>query len=171
MEGVASMTFNNKWTEEMVAEVRILAEKGGSFASIAMALNREFKTDFTRSAVLGKCHRLKISTRNIAANGHTFVNRKGGRPRNKQVQIASFVYLKNRTTPPRPPKVIEPPSPPYEEGEGIEAEALTGDVCHWPLGGFKAVMPYRYCGQARHAGSYCRHHHQGSLRKNEQKRS
>ena len=48
----------NKWTDDVIKELRSLKNLGYSASQIAGILNDVYKTEFTRSAVLGKLFRL-----------------------------------------------------------------------------------------------------------------
>ena len=54
------MFVNPLWTEEVIARVEKMADRGCAASMIAETINHEFGTSFTRDAVLSKCRRLGV---------------------------------------------------------------------------------------------------------------
>lgn len=52
---------NNSWLEEHDRKLAQLHRKGFSASEIARAMNQEFTRQFTRNAIIGRVHRLKLS--------------------------------------------------------------------------------------------------------------
>lgn len=60
-------SVNHAWTDPIVARLRELHAQGLSCSRAAKALNTEFKTAFSRSAIIGKLNRLGLSWRGASA--------------------------------------------------------------------------------------------------------
>lgn len=124
------------WTEERIAQLRSLWEQGLSASQIGLRIAK------TRSAVLGKVHRLGLPPRP---------------PPIRPDQATKAPAAPSRPKPPRRaprkvarrPKAAPPPAPPRQLG---------GDGCAWPIG--EPRQPgFRFCGAERQPGrSYCAGH-------------
>ena len=127
------------WTEERIAQLRSLWAQGLSASQIGLRIAK------TRSAVLGKVHRLNLPPRPPPI-----------RPR----QATKAPAAPTRPKPPgrptstvaRRPKTEPPPAPPEPPRQ------VAGDGCAWPIG--EPRRPgFRFCGAARQPGrSYCAGH-------------
>jgi len=56
------MKFENLWTDEMVAQLNAMWVEGHSGTQIANAINATHGKNLSRNAVIGKAHRLGLST-------------------------------------------------------------------------------------------------------------
>jgi GcrA cell cycle regulator len=153
------------WCTDEVAEyMRLLLSQGDSYGEIASKVNARFNTALTRNSVLGKCRRLGMASKNKRTD-----KVKPGRKKDV-INIPKFLF---GAEPPKKPMPKErPPSDPnWVEPAGIDVRELTDGVCHWPLGGFSARPPYKYCGMAKYdnKSKYCSHHLELSKRSNERK--
>ena len=126
--------------------MRELYERGGtaslSMSAIAGKLNREFKLDLTRNAVIGRCHRLGLV----------------GRPspiRIKEKPMPKPVRVRVRRVADVPIAPVEPPAPLTP----VTIYHLRPGVCSWPLGKIEDQPPYFYCGlPTENERSWCPHH-------------
>lgn len=130
------------WSDERVERLKELWAAGGSASQVARVIGG----GATRSAVIGKVHRLGLPLRQEAWRGQG-----NGSPRPR---------------PPTPPKPAAPAQPPPEPLEalvldgGAHVTILTiGDkLCRWPIGD-PMVPGFHFCGRAPQAGSpYCDGH-------------
>lgn len=137
------MTVN--WDDDR--NIDLLKEKwaeGLSCAQIAKEI-----PGATRSAIIGKVHRLGLAGR--ANPSRPTTTRKPVEPR--------------RPAAPRPPPAPKPPPPdtvekaaPVEELAGTATVfELASHMCKWPIGE-PGDDSFRYCGRRRGEGPYCEHH-------------
>ena len=154
---------NPDWTEAKVKQLRQLAKDGLSGSKIAHELGFA-----TRSAVIGKLHRLGI-TKNKSLHHNQQHRAKGAaiQPANVCPQvIAQAHFTKKRrlrislveSTNPTEPVVIKPSefdlTIPQEQRRTILQ--LNGHTCHWPIGN-PDQPDFFFCGAyTNHV--YCRHH-------------
>ena len=133
------------WTEERIAQLRSLWEQGLSASQIGLRIAK------TRSAVLGKVHRLALPTRPPPTKPHQATKAPAAAPRQVPPRQAPKRQRPPRTTTPIPdaqalPAASEPP------------RQVAGDGCAWPIG--EPRRPgFRFCGAERQPGrSYCAGH-------------
>ena len=106
-----------------------------SMTEIAEQLNREFKTDFSRNSVIGRCHRINLARRPSVFNVHHAKRRQ-----EKMIPINRRVR-------------VDAPIVPEIEVADVTSGALTilqlrNGVCRWPLGDpMETRPPYLYCGK------------------------
>jgi hypothetical protein len=149
------------WTEAKIATLTRLWSEGVSAAGIAEALG-----DVSRSAVLGKLHRLKLlKSRKAAAEPRDF--REAGRsaPAGSGPVSPATIGRRRRRPPglPRSPwraELLKPlphsrPRPWLERGEG---------ECAFPVGG-EGWSLLACCAPAPSGDAYCTAHHQIMFRK------
>ena len=131
------------WTDEKVQKLRELWTKGNTASEIAGLLG-----DTTRNAVIGKAHRLnlssKIKTRNISSSQSFDVNSEQNSSKQRQGRKSKFKSLLIE-------KDFEPESP-------KKLEELDESSCKWPVGHPEEESFY-FCGRSSLKDfSYCKLH-------------
>lgn len=139
------MTVN--WDDERNIEaLKAMWTDGLSCAQIAKAI-----PGATRSAIIGKVHRLGLEGR--ARPSRPMTKRAPAEPRPPRP-------APKRVAPPRPIPEPQPAAEPQPVGE-LEGTAtvleLASHMCKWPIGDPQRES-FRYCGRARGEGPYCAHH-------------
>ena len=125
---------------------RLKGEAELSMTEIAEQLNREFKTEFTRNSIIGRCHRLELTKRPAVFNVHHSKKRA-----EKMIPINRRVRVDAPIVPEMP--VVE------DTSAGITIMQLRSTTCRWPLGAVEDKPPYLYCGKpAQIECPYCRTH-------------
>lgn len=143
------------WTEEKIDRLkRYWSDEGLTAGQITF----KFEGEFSRSAILGKAHRLGLDKRRDAMYKLTpaqkiereqaNVRKKIARQRERRVETRE--RLPDKTLPPL--VVKETPKP--AEFLGIAFTDLERDMCRYPRGEGAAV---RFCGQPATYKSYCTH--------------
>lgn len=128
------------WPDAHHALLSKLKGDGLSASLIADRLNAEFKTDYTRNAVIGRSHRQGLA--------HTVrykapAIRKERQPKYARVRLPSGELM------PLAPEHVESPQP--YEFLGITFAQINDSHCRYPRGN-----PVVYCGQRKMGGSsYC----------------
>jgi GcrA cell cycle regulator len=120
--GEARIEHEGGWTDERVAELRRLWDTGDSAGRIAAILGG----GVTRSAVLGKAMRLKLTKR-----GNTGLQSRAknvARPRGQKGQPKVNAIVARASIPAKPLPAVEVLS------SGIGLLALTTHTCCWPVG-------------------------------------
>lgn len=127
------------WTDERVDLLKKLWKKGLSASQIAEELG-----DVTRNAVIGKAHRLGLSSRpSPLKKASEAAPKKKVKPAPKKKPAAAVA----------PPKPVE-----KEEPEAITILTLTERMCKWPLG-HPGEEDFRFCGRKSAPGQpYCAYH-------------
>ena len=134
------MPWWNPWSREPTDLLAKYWPEGWSFRELAIRINNECGTCFTRSAVAGKVARMHLST----------VERMSRAPRARPPRAPR--QLSAAATKPAP--VARKPLP--CEPRMIDILDLRADTCRFPYGDFP---PFRYCGCPILKGSpYCRDH-------------
>jgi GcrA cell cycle regulator len=142
------------WSAEQHDRMKDLWADGASSAQIAVALNEEFGTAFTRNAVLGRIHRLKLPTPDSKQE------RKKKPPGvNARARVAGFLLRKNLEPDAAPRPRPAPVSDRRRIGsEGVSLMELRFDHCRFPLWGFHERSG-NYCGDQTVEGlPYCAVH-------------
>jgi GcrA cell cycle regulator len=143
------------WTEERVELLQKLWSEDSSASQIAAELGG----GISRSAVMGKIHRLGLCGR-----GHTTSVVKQERKKQftgsrlyRLATIGSFALrARPKTVPEREPKIFEPVVVPV--AKMLTVAALTQHTCKWPIGDNRDGG-FRFCGHDTLAGvPYCRYH-------------
>ena len=102
-----------------------------SMSQIRDILNAEFKTNLTRNAIVGRCHRLVLEAR-PSPLGNRFL-KKGVKPMRIIKVDAPIVPL-------------EAMLPDVRLQSGLTIYQTGNGDCKWPLGKADASPPYLYCG-------------------------
>lgn len=124
------------WTDERVALLKQLWGEGKTAAEIAKALGE----GVTRNAVIGKAHRLKLSSRLSPIQQNT------KKPAKAEVSA------------PAPVKKQAAVKQPIFKGKGIKLEDLEARMCRWPSGD-PQEEDFSFCGCDTVAGlPYCEEH-------------
>jgi GcrA cell cycle regulator len=152
------MSWRATWTPEMEAALRAGFAAGLSASQIALAVAPAAGRPMTRNMVIGKLHRLGLSSdreeRRAALGGKSPAAAKPGRPRHGALVVAV---------------PLDAPLPAPELIKGLmgggapAAEALLGlaaDGCRWPVGD-PASADFHFCGAPRlakrpYCGAHCK---------------
>ena len=156
--GEARIEHEGGWTDERVAELKRLWTEGKSAGQIRDILSG----GLTRSAVIGKVHRLKLPKR--AATGASAQRRPkphGNRGQPKVNAIVASAAARARIAPP----AFEPEPFDAETDVGIDITKrvglmdLTSHTCRWPVGADTgAKQMFCGCRKGKDAGPYCLEH-------------
>ena len=141
-----SVNWDDESTIELLKETWV---EGLSCAQIAKLI-----PGATRSAIIGKVHRLGLEGRSRPSRPMTQRVPREQRPTKPAPKRAPSPKLDTAALP-------APPSPPVryvEEGPGL-ATVLTLDahMCKWPIGDPRKAT-FTYCGRRRDEGPYCIEH-------------
>lgn len=156
------------WTDAQVEQLKTLWSEGLSASQIAM----EMACGYSRSAIIGKVHRLKLPARarnvahtTAAQRTEARMKREPGKPHGNRGQPkANAIVARAARKLPTPPAFAAEPFD-MEDGEGNDAThligilALSDSVCRWPMGSATGSAQL-FCGvgKSRHAGPYCPEH-------------
>ena len=138
------------WNEERTATLRKLWLEGMSASQVARQLG-----GVSRSAVIGKVHRLGITVRDVPARQRTTVRTANrAQPRTRPIREV--------TQTPRPALRL------VEIAEMAPTSCILGlssNSCRWPIGNPDA-HDFGFCGREKTTrGSYCDDHARGAFRK------
>ncbi|QOZ25313.1 GcrA family cell cycle regulator [Bradyrhizobium sp. CCBAU 51753] len=155
------------WTDDRVERLRGLWAKGLSCSQIA----NELACGFTRSAIIGKAHRLKLPARRDASAGQPSA-RPAAPPRPPKPgkiasvsQMPTFRPKRNQSNSPAIQREIDAAEPGVDanltgkpDGRGIKLHQLSDLNCHWPLGD-PLTPEFEFCGGKAVPGQpYCAAH-------------
>ena len=131
------------WNEEKVAKLKELWGKGSTASQIA-----EIIGGISRNAVIGKAHRLslssKIKTRSVSSNQNFRNNAEVNGPKQRQGRKSKFKSL-----------IIEKD---FEPENPKKLEELDEASCKWPIG-HPEEQSFYFCGRSSLKDfSYCRLH-------------
>ena len=131
------------WNDEKVNKLKELWGKGKTASQIA-----EIIGDISRNAVIGKAHRLnlssKIKTRNASSSHNFDTNSEENNSKQKRVRKSKFKSLLIE-------KDFEPENP-------KQLEELTDEVCKWPIN-HPDSKDFYFCGRSSLKDfSYCKLH-------------
>jgi len=131
------------WTAERAAELRDLWQDGLSCSAIARALGG----GLTRSAVIGKAHRIGLHIEYPRGDYHPQVNRVPQAPRPRRASMRNI-----------PTAVPEPEAARRDDGSFVTLlDARQGD-CRWPIGDPQNA-DFHLCGNGTALGKhYCEFH-------------
>lgn len=147
------------WTDERVELLRKLWLDGKSASQIAA----ELANGITRNAVIGKVHRLGLSTR-IKTQASTtprqrprpLNSRPSARPISAPIRGANALALHIEPMDLSLPETTESVVVPL--AENVTIMELREAMCRWPIGD-PSHSDFRFCGSKSPAGaSYCAHH-------------
>jgi GcrA cell cycle regulator len=145
------------WTEERIALLARLWQEGYSASQVARQLG-----DVSRSAVIGKIHRMGIAGRAAPSRPNLL----GGRPSTRS--RASSGGTLRAAAAPRPTR-LTPPAPRvvFEVAPTASIHTLAEHGCRWPIGE-PDQDGFGFCGRQRSgAGSYCAGHAPMATRRRE----
>ena len=133
------------WTARMIERLQELLEdpRQLSYKGIAAAMTKEFGTELTKNACIGKARRLGVAMRDKTPREAI-----GPRPKLKKIKVDA----------PIPPAMDRLPD--LRLRTGITIYQLREGDCRWPLGPATARPPFQYCGaEAVFGEPYCDTHH------------
>ena len=142
------------WTDERIEELKQLWGKGLSAAAIARAMGCR-----SRSAILGKVHRLKLPKRDGTDRESTRVLSKmhAKRRQRRSVAVAVGIGRGGHIAPPAAKRVVPlPPAPKdVKPAHTVTLEALEAKHCRWPYRengkttfcGCEVIVGSSWCGQ------------------------
>jgi GcrA cell cycle regulator len=136
-----------EWNDERIETLTRLWREGLSASQVARHLG-----GVTRSAVIGKVHRLGIAGREAPSRPHAVVGRPAsGRPRASPGGT-------RRHAAPRAPRLSVQPRVVFEAPATATIHTLTQHGCRWPIGE-PDQADFGFCGRLRAgAGPYCAGH-------------
>lgn len=148
------------WTEATIAFLRAYHADGLSFEKLAQEINKAFKLNITRNAVIGKAARLGLHARKHQPNMVITPKRPRKRralslqPRPRALDLADRLLASD-------PQATMP----MDQSEfAVTFEQLRNPHCRWPIGE-PGSDEFRFCGaQKMEQGPYCARHHWISYR-------
>lgn len=147
-----------EWTEERIEALTKMWREGLSASQVARQLG-----GVSRSAVIGKVHRLGIAGRDAPSRPHNL----GGRP---SVRVrATAGGVRRASAPARAPRPSLPAAPrvAFEVHATANIHTLSEHGCRWPIGE-PDQDGFGFCGRSRlGASSYCAGHAPMSVRRRE----
>jgi GcrA cell cycle regulator len=136
------------WNDERIATLTKLWREGHSASQVARQLG-----GVSRSAVIGKVHRLGLAGRDAPSRPRL----PGGRPAARVRASAGGVRRANVARGPRP-DTANAPRVPFEVAPTASLIALTEHGCRWPIGN-PDEPGFGFCGRLKTgAGVYCAGH-------------
>jgi GcrA cell cycle regulator len=144
------------WNEERINTLSKLWREGYSASQVARQLG-----GVSRSAVIGKVHRLGLAGRDAPSRPHS----PGGRPSNRTRATAGGV---RRLAAPKAPRQEAPAAPrvAFDAPPTATIITLSEHGCRWPIG--EPDEPgFGFCGRLKAHGAYCAGHAPMSVRRRE----
>ncbi|MDD3288008.1 MAG: GcrA family cell cycle regulator [Alphaproteobacteria bacterium] len=154
------------WTEQQIQALKKMWGNGFSASDIAKQLGG----GLTRNAVIGKAHRLKLSSRPLSvkqedgaavavATANAMMNITRVSNNKKRVMLRPLPPVQTpRTTPQAMVKEALRPIDSVKRAEGIAVTKAGERHCRWPIGDPRSPE-FRFCGCASHEGlPYCVEH-------------
>jgi len=139
-----------EWSEERIEALTKMWREGLSASQVARQLG-----GVSRSAVIGKVHRLGIAGRDAPTRPHNV----GGRP-STRIRASAGGVRRSPTQGPRAPRQVQPAAPRvvFDVAPTASIHTLTEHACRWPIG--EPDQPgFGFCGRLRSGpGSYCAGH-------------
>jgi GcrA cell cycle regulator len=143
-----------EWNDERITELTRMWREGLSASQVARQLG-----GVSRSAVIGKVHRLGIAGRSLPSRPRN----SGGRPANA-VRASPGRALRKPVLH-RAPRPAPPPTMAFEVPATATILTLVEDSCRWPIGN-PDEAGFGFCGRPRlGGGSYCQGHGSMALRR------
>ena len=144
-----------EWSEERIEALTKLWREGLSASQVARQLG-----GISRSAVIGKVHRLGIAGREAPSRPLVTANRAPPRPRASAGGV-------RRHTAPRSPRAPVQPRVVFEAVATATIHTLTAHGCRWPIGEPEEPS-FGFCGRlCDSAGPYCAGHAPMAVRRRE----
>jgi GcrA cell cycle regulator len=144
------------WSDERIEALTKLWREGLSASQVARQLG-----GISRSAVIGKVHRLGIAGREAPSRPHALVGRGANRPR------ASAGGVRRQAAPRAPRLAVQPRLVIFEAAATATIHTLTSHGCRWPIGEPDEAA-FGFCGRLREGpGSYCAGHAPMAVRRRE----
>ncbi len=138
-----------EWNEEHVTTLTRLWRDGYSASQVARQLG-----GVSRSAVIGKVHRLGLTGRSAPSRPHA----PGGRlPTRAKASARASAGGVGRTTHAARAETPAAPQGPFDVAPTASLLTLTRHACRWPIGEPDAA-DFGFCGRAKAAGAYCAGH-------------
>lgn len=136
----------SSWTDPTIARLKELADQY-SCSQIATRLNREFRTAFTRNAVIGKLARMGIKKTIVTdtVRPHVPRNRKGNGTGTKTHNLSRIIAIRDKSD---VGAAGLPPATSVADANPADActlHGLTNMTCRWP-NGEPGADEFRYCG-------------------------
>jgi GcrA cell cycle regulator len=148
-----------EWNEERIEALARMWREGLSASQVARQLG-----GVSRSAVIGKVHRLGIAGRDAPSRPHAL----GGRP-STRIQ-ASAGGQRRAPAAPRPTRAVVPAAAraPFDVAATASIHTLSEHGCRWPIGE-PDQAGFGFCGRSRtgSGSSYCAGHSPMSTRRRE----
>lgn len=145
------------WTEAQTLRLSDLMAQGLTNRQAAAAINKEFGTEYTRNAVIGRASRKKIVKKQ-------FINAPSDRPKRERRPAHPRPAREPYTPAPLPDiaspmLTVETPPPAGIFGDTprmIDLMDLQPHSCRFPFGD---AAPFQFCGAHKHKGfPYCAEH-------------
>lgn len=146
------------WTEQKIQMLKEMWGNGYSATDIAKKLG-----GLTRNAVIGKAHRLKLSSRPSPIKRDEDVRVKVQAPRTASASAGRKVMLRPLPVPPAPPVTRQPvvnrvTEPARRTANAVSPLKSSERQCKWPVGDPRSA-DFHFCGCAAHEGlPYCMEH-------------
>jgi GcrA cell cycle regulator len=138
-----------EWNDERIEALTKMWREGLSASQVARQLG-----GVSRSAVIGKVHRLGIAGRDAP----TRPNAMGGRPSTRIRTSASAGGVRREPTPRAAPSLRPAPRMLFEVAATASIQTLTKHACRWPIGE-PDQNDFGFCGRLiTGVGSYCAGH-------------
>jgi len=153
------------WTDEIVAQLLRLWNDGVSASGCAQTLNNEHGTSFSRSAIIGKIHRVGSAR----TTGRRRIYRKP-KPRKQKKNPGSIAYQIQQKTASRgaPIADVDDAEVAHYDDDRTRAGLISfADLdeshhCKWPIGDPRDAA-FGFCGAHRDVGPYCTEHAQRAV--------
>lgn len=153
------------WTDEMIAELKSIADEKKSGSDIADHMNKKFGLSLTRSAICGKAWRLGVRLLSVPYRTGRVIKRQTVQDRGG-AGFATAIGNRNAMrllADPRAPqafasRVPEPAPMLRSDGQPHDVLSITAGVCKWPVAGVGKHT--RFCGHKADGSAtpYCAHH-------------
>jgi GcrA cell cycle regulator len=125
------------WPPALETQLIEFWNQGMSASLIAKELNKEFKSQLTRNAVIGKAHRLKLPSHKV------LVVKERPKPKSPERRLLVIQRHKVVNVVVRPPRM-----------RNVSLFDLQNGACRWPV---SDGAPWKFCG-APAFGTYCVKH-------------